>query len=231
MNLLPILSEFDLDIPYLNREGSKEDYEKNWKERRMRFRDEVRCVASLLERNFEKYKTEDCWKVLVECVEDMKDNNNEHKLVGGVSHVKVGLNIDYYFNLHNYEKKLLIYKLLEKGINIVIKEKEWDKKPFQRMYQKVSDCNYNNQWIWNKPKKSPNRKYIAEVSCEHNIDNFKVSIIIKNKAKEIVKEEKIIEERPNEWAFAQHFGSLKWFSSNEVALIDKKGINTYSIQI
>ncbi|MEK4436200.1 hypothetical protein [Paenibacillus sp. FSL K6-2862] len=49
---MPTLKEFDLDIPYPNREGTPEDYEANWRRKRVQFRDEIRCIASLYERYF-----------------------------------------------------------------------------------------------------------------------------------------------------------------------------------
>ncbi|MFS0873190.1 hypothetical protein [Paenibacillus xylanilyticus] len=69
---MPILREFDLDIPYIN-SGTPEDYEANWKQKRIQFRDDIRCVASLVERSFEKYKTSDSWKVLIEVVDVITD--------------------------------------------------------------------------------------------------------------------------------------------------------------
>ena len=49
---MPTLKEFDLDIPYPNREGTPEDYEVNWRRKRVQFRDEISCIASLYERYF-----------------------------------------------------------------------------------------------------------------------------------------------------------------------------------
>lgn len=226
---MPLLTEFDLDIPYVRKDGTKEDYEASWKKKRIQFRDEIRCIASLFEQNFQKYKTDDSWKVLVNCLNTVEDN--DVKCVGGVTEVGVDFKIDYYFGLISLEKKKLILSALKRGIDIIVDKKGWDKTPFEEAYQKVIDCNYENHWIWQKPKKSPDRKHIAEVYCEHDIDKFQANIIIKNKTGEVIKSKKIIEERSNEWAFHKYFGQLKWITSKEVALISKDGIDKLSVQI
>lgn len=80
-----IIKEFDLDLPYFpNQEKIKSimrekgltdidaswlDYEENWKDKRRNFRLDTRCMTAMFERLFEKMKTKDCWKILVECVQ------------------------------------------------------------------------------------------------------------------------------------------------------------------
>lgn len=225
---MTVLREFDLDIPYVKNDGDKEDYERNWKPKRVKFRDEIRCIASLFEAHFEKFKTEKCWKILIECVEQITDE----RIIGDdICTVQVKLNIEEYFQLSNLEKKMLILKLLKQGIDKIINEKGWDKQPFENAYKKVIDCHYKNKWIWKQPKKNPNRKHSAEVFCEHDINEFMISIIIRDSTRAIIKCERIITERPNEFAFAKYFGKLKWLSSSEVALINKNETKQWIVQI
>ncbi|TFB12913.1 hypothetical protein E3U55_16920 [Filobacillus milosensis] len=226
---MPIIKEFDLDLPYVKKGGNREDYEKNWKEKRMQFRDEIRCVTSLFEQNFQKYKSSDSWKVMVNCRTIAE--NNEVKCVGGVTEVSVDFDIDNYFSLINIEKKKLILSTLKNGIDIIVDNNGWDPSLFDEAYQKVIDCNYENHWVWQKPKKSPDRKHNAQVYCEHDIDKFTAHFIIKDNTGEVIKAEKIIEECPNEWYFHSYFGQLKWITSKEVALINKDGTNHLNVQI
>lgn len=225
----PILREFDLDIPYVKVDGNKDDYEKNWKEKRLKYRDEIRCMASLFEQHFEKCKNDDCWKVLIECVEEITDNRI--KCYGGVCHASVKLDIGWYFTLENPEKKKLILGLLKQGIDRIIEEKRWDSQPFELAYQRVISSDYINHWVWKKPKKSPDKKYVAEVICNHDIDEFSVQILIKDKNGNDVKQKKIITEKPNEWDFAKHLGSLEWLSQAEVALINKDETVQWRVQV
>jgi len=68
-----ILKDIDLDLPYkenkafieeiVNKQNMQErdairlDYEMNWKEKRMNFRDEIRCIAELYLHHLGKFQT------------------------------------------------------------------------------------------------------------------------------------------------------------------------------
>lgn len=132
---MPTLKEFDLDIPYKSNQGSRDDYEMNWKDKRLKFSNEVRCICSLYEQNFEKIRTDECWKVLVECVETVTDYRV--RCYGGVCHICIPLDIKRYFSLVNLEKKKIILSVLKQGIDRVVEEKKWDKAPFEHAYQNV----------------------------------------------------------------------------------------------
>ncbi|MCZ8516022.1 hypothetical protein O9H85_27195 [Paenibacillus filicis] len=226
---MPTLKEFDLDIPYKSNQGSRDDYEMNWKDKRLKFSNEVRCICSLYEQNFEKIRTDECWKVLVECVETVTDYRV--RCYGGVCHICIPLDINRYFSLENLEKKKIILSVLKQGIDRVVEEKKWDKAPFEHAYQNVISKGYINQWTWKKPKKSPDRKYSAEVFCTHEIDEFSIWIIIKNSYGVEVNRKKIIREVPNEWDFAEHLGKLTWQNAREVALINKNDTQRWIVEV
>jgi hypothetical protein len=99
---MPILKEFDLDIPYINKAGTPEDYEVTWKQKRVQFRDEIRCVASLFERLFGKFRTFDSWKVLIECVNEV--TNQRILDFTGVCTVQVEFHVDSFFSMNTEEK-------------------------------------------------------------------------------------------------------------------------------
>ncbi|MCG8568691.1 MAG: hypothetical protein MJB14_00990 [Spirochaetes bacterium] len=205
---MKILKEFDLDIPNIN--------DKN---KRSKFRYEVRCIASLYERFFEKFKTENCWKILIDCVD--KVNNKIVRDFLGVYTIEVEFNIDAYFKASNHEKKKNILETLKKGIDIIVKEKDWPIEPFNKAYKKVIENNYINNWIWKKPVKNTKNDYIASVFCEHELDEFNIFMIINSiKGEEILKR-KIITVQPDEFIYSNYLGEFKWLSINQVALIDK----------
>lgn len=159
---MPILKEFDLDIPYPpEREGSPEDYEANWSQKRVQFRDEIRCIASLYERNFEKYKTADSWKVLIECVQEITDHRVH--AVGGVCEVQVQFDVDLFFAMNDDQKKITTLNLFKEGIEKIVPEKGWDPAPFAHAFEKVYEADMQNEWFWRKPFSSPDRKYKARV--------------------------------------------------------------------
>ncbi|WBW95929.1 hypothetical protein [Oceanirhabdus sp. W0125-5] len=213
-----ILREFDLDIPNIG--------DKN---KRVKFRDEIRCIASMYERYFSKFKTKNCWKILIECV-DMVTNEKVRDLLGAYT-IQVKFNIDEYFKLSNTQKKKIVLECLKEGIDKVCDEMKWEKSPFEEAYNKIIENNYENNWTWKKPVRNPTKEYKAEVFCEHHVDVFNISIIIKNyKGEELIRK-MVKDERPNEFSYVWHFGELKWISDNEVVLINQDGNERWSVKI
>ncbi|MGF7036580.1 hypothetical protein J2T17_007654 [Paenibacillus mucilaginosus] len=230
-----LLKEFDLDLPYLvdteinSGDATKKDYEENWKEKRISFRRETRCISALYERFLQKYKTVDTWKVLIECVKEVSDPRVRTAL--GVTTTQVPFDYDFYIKCGESEKKKYILELLRVGIEKIIKDKNWDPSLFLEAYTKIIDVNYLNEWIFKKPVKSPTKEYLAYVYCEHKITAFVISIIICDKDKNILLQKTVIEEIPDEFFFNEHLGKLVWSSPHKVSLINKEGTQSWSITI
>jgi len=74
------------------------------KEARRVFELETRCVTSLFERLFPKFKTEDCWKVLVNC--SATPPRNQYCNLLGVYEIDAIVDIEKFSYLDNEEKKL-----------------------------------------------------------------------------------------------------------------------------
>ncbi|PEY99127.1 hypothetical protein CN326_23440 [Bacillus sp. AFS018417] len=240
-----LLKEIDLDLPFIE-EGThikeimeqhklKKDeairfyYEENWKEKRIKFRDEVRCVAELYLYHLGKYKTIETKKLMINCVE--KIVGPQILNVDGFTDVQVVFEIENYFSLSNYEKKRLILEKIREGVSLVVKKFNWDYSIFEQAYNKVIEEDYQNQYIW-KQKVSPKRKYIGEVFCQHDIEEFSIYMVIKdyNDKKEI-KRVFLQSDRPNEFAFVKHLGKLEWLSQDEIVLINKSGKNQWVVKI
>jgi hypothetical protein len=231
-----ILRDIDLDLPYkenkrfieevINKQGLEEkdairfDYEKNWKEKRIKFRDEIRCIADLYLHHLGKFQTNETKKVMINCVERI--SSEEVKSTSdGFTDVEVEFDYSAYEKLDNEDKKKLILEKLYEGVLKVAEVFKWDMPILNRTYQSVIESNYKNEYIW-KQKTSPSKKYTAEIFCQHEIDKYVVTMIIKKKhTNELVKNEILFIERPHELAFVQHLGNLKWISNTEVILLNK----------
>ncbi|MEK4438975.1 hypothetical protein [Paenibacillus sp. FSL K6-2862] len=216
---MSILKEFDLDIPYIN-SGTPEDYEANWKQKRIQFRDEIRCVASLVERSFEQYKTSDSWKVLIEVVDVITDPGV--KDFSGVCRVQVQFHVDTFFSKNDEEKKEATLDLMRRGIYSIILAKGWDSVPFERALEIAKNQNLINEWYWKKPLVSSNRKYKASLYIVHEVKGIKGILIVANKNNEEILRVEAFRDRPNEWAYLRFLGKLEWSTHNEVVLLDKR---------
>ena len=220
---MPILKEFDLALPII---GPLSD--EMWKEKRMNFSNEVRCICALYERLFPTYKTDCSWKVLVRCVEKPID---QIKTVAGVTEVQISFNINTYNSLKPEDKKAMVLSVLQQGIERVIEVKGWKKEFFLRAYNGVIDAHYTNQWIMKKPKSSPNRQWKAYIYCEHDLTVFQATLYIENKNGELYSKTLLFREAPDEFAFAQRLGEIKWVSNHEVIFYNQRKDHFWKMNI
>ncbi|WP_342565758.1 hypothetical protein NST84_11805 [Paenibacillus sp. FSL R7-0345] len=207
-----------MDIPYSSM-GTIEDYEATWKPKRIQFRDHVRCVASLFKRYFEKFKTSDSWKVLIECVDEITEPGV--RVYSGVCTVQVQFHVDTFFSMNDLEKKETTLDLMRKGIYTIISEEGWNEAPFEKAFEQVMAVKLVNEWFWKKPLLSSDRKYKASLYIVHEVTVVKAYLIILNKNNREVLRLEAFKERPNEWNYARYLGKLVWLSQNEVVLFNK----------
>ena len=187
---------------------------------RQRFVFATRCMSAMYARLFGRMKTEGCWKILVECVNQVEKKEFIDLL--GVYKVQVQANPDGLLALEPDELKRESIEVLMKGIKKVALQNDWELQPFETAYQAVKKLNFTNQWIWRRPLSSPSRKHRAEVLVEHEVDEVLISLVIRDKAGDEVKRKQLLTEKPDEWFYAQHLGKLKWLSKDKVALYNKK---------
>ena len=239
------LKAFDLDLPYIANdesiesimktqkceynEAAKLDYELNWKWKRRSFRLETRCITAMFERLFGKYKTKDCWKVLIECVENISDERIVND--SGVCSAPIQFNLNDFRAKHELEKKKVTLRLLMDGIEKLALRNGWNIDPFREIALQIEELGYVNEWTWRKTVRSSNMKYTAKVICHHNVESMDIFISILQRDGKQVLLEKVISEQPDEFAYTKHLGELKWESDFEVALINKKANEKYLVAI
>jgi len=202
-----ILKEFDLDIPLFD------------KDKRHKFRTQIRCIASHYQRFLpKKFQTVDFWKILVECVKEESDTQNTYL---GVRVVRVSFDYPSFEELDDSGKKILILNKLHTGVLKVAKHYGFDNAIFNHCYERVKLDNCINNWIWNKPKSNITRKLKAHITCSHDINKFTAKLFVLDKNGTLIREDIVFEDEPNEFVFANKLGTLKWITTNEVALYNK----------
>ncbi|TDL69176.1 hypothetical protein E2R58_08295 [Paenibacillus amylolyticus] len=235
------LKEFNLDLPYVlddetiefimkkqnceYNEATKLDYALNWKWKRRSFSLETRCITAMYERLFGKYNTKDCWKVLIECVENITDERIVN--VSGVCSVPIQFSLNDFNEKNELEKKKTTLRMLMEGIEKLALRNNWEVDPFREIALQIEALDYVNEWTWKKSVKSPNKKYNARVICHHNVDSMDIFLSILQRDGTQVFLEKVISEQPDEFAYDRHLGELTWVSDFEVALINKTGTEKF----
>lgn len=191
---------------------------------------QTRCITKLYERVFDKkYKTADCRQLNFHC-----GNYSEMKLLGcfdGFCQVLVPYNTQEFLEYPDNKKKIEILELLKNSLDFVIREKNWDPNPFQEAYERVKELNYINEFIWNKPKLSPNKKYKAEVHCNHDLYDFTIKMVIKDRKDKVLLEKKIVSTEPDELIYDRFLGHLMWISDDEIALYEKNSKRYTSVKL
>lgn len=234
-----LLKEFDLDLAWVKNEeyiatlmaesgcslgeAGKQDYDTNWKWKRFDFSLQVRCMCSFFERLFPRIHNEHFWKVMVLCKPIEGYEPSIRRGGGGVCEVSLPFDYQAFMNLDDYRKKKMTVQTLRSGINDFIKNKGMDSEPFTSTFNKIIDANYENVWLWKKPKTSPNRKHKAQILLEHEVEKIDISAIISNRQGEEITRKLLVTERPDEWFYKKYLGELKWLDNETVALISKRG--------
>ncbi len=212
---MTILKEFDLRIS-----GDKAQKRK--------FSLQIRCITAFYERLFPKFKTPDCWKVLINCVQESPKSGYRNFL--GVYEIDVAVDLDRFAKLSDDEKKEWAYESLYCGIQELLDQTKWDSELFMVTFDKLREQKLQNVWVW-KSVRSPSRNHIAEVLIEHDVQNCVISLIVRDRKGKKLKQEVVITELPDEWAYAQHLGKLIWRSDTKVVLKSKDSRQMWSLEL
>ena len=188
---------------------------------RHRFVNETRSVLALFERHLtpprESGKN---WKISVEIVSKI-EKSKVREALGNITIQIEGDPISF-FELEAEEKKKQTLVWLFRGIEIVTRNLGWDLKPYEDARVAVLDLNFVNQWTWKKRAWWRNgRRLVAEVFVEHEIEEVRIYIQLKNRSKEILDSVLVVTDIPDEFVFDKYFGALHWIDDHTVTLISK----------
>ncbi|NKF49372.1 hypothetical protein G3R49_02095 [Shewanella sp. WXL01] len=202
-----LLREFDLDLPEEN------------KDLRHQFRNDVRCIAAQYFSFFpKKFKTNGFWKVLVEC---SSEEGLPH-IYMKVMTVKVVFDFERYLLLDKIEKKKSILHALNIGLLKVSQGQGWDPLLLEDCFRNVVASAYDFHWVFKKTKKNPARKLVAQITCHHDLDEFTAKLCVSDLSGSLVFECLLVDEDPNEFAFAYKLGDFKWLSNQDIAFYNKQ---------
>lgn len=190
-----------------------------------KFFKETRCITSLYSRLLPKIETDFEKGILINCVDDMNALSKWEKtqyLFPEYITIFLEFDSEKYFSLSsNQEKKEMVLDIVHSGIIKIAEQYNWEIYKFQEVYQKIINLNYNNQFIYKK-KTSPNKKYICNIICEHEVSYVDIYLEIRcKKSNMLIKKERLIRERETyETAFSSHIGKLFWQMNHKVILMD-----------
>ena len=229
-----LLREIELDLPYQKNneaiqllqdckkldylEAVKQDYEVNWKEMRRKFQLMTRCMTSMLERIMKPIHTKDCWKILIECVDDCIDKGYRNLL--GVYTIQIAFNKQQFFLASNLEKKKMVIDVISEAIKLFSDIADFEVTNIRDACAEIKRRNYINEWFWKKSCSEEKKK--AVVKIVHDVDDVKIYIVFSEDNK-FIQEKLLLCTEPDERSYSLFLGELYWISQNEIVLISKSG--------
>lgn len=223
-----IFREINLDFPY-ERESGQEllseddlqlDYELNWKWKRRELQLMTRCMTSMIERIMPRITTKDCWKIIIECVQQ-PTSNKIRNMGGGVCHVQVPFEIDRFREMSSLEKKAHVINKVREALVIIAQNDDFDVTAIANACDEVVNLNYINEWYWKKPVKS--KHLSVQVKVSHEVEKVNLYFVFKDSVKNVSKEVLVVSDLPDEWAYFKYFGKLEWVSDGTAKLTTKNG--------
>lgn len=222
-----LLKEIEMDLPYvrninqeqLSENDTKMDYELNWKNKRRQFQLMTRCMTSMIERIIPSITTKDCWKILIECVENPYRKEMINLL--GVYSIQVPFDINIFWEMNSFEKKKYVVAKIREAIKIIAQYNSFDVEKIESACNKVEDSNYVNEWYWGKPVK--NQHITVRVKVLHEVESVTISLVFKDSIKKIYKEKILVSDIPDERIYNKYLGKLEWISVGTARLSTKNG--------
>ena len=175
------LQYFELDKPYVENqqrieelmdsaaltyeEARIEDYRQNWKGLRRVFAYESKCMTSMVERLFKPVITQDCWKIIVECVDTIGNPAIMNLL--GVYTVQVLFDFSSYESSSPLEQKKMLLGALLKGVKRVFQELSIPYSLIEDVVNEIEKNDYENSWEW---KRKKIQSTIFSIQVEHQLD-------------------------------------------------------------
>lgn len=229
------LKEIELDIPYREsedrlqqiqekrgidrQEAIKIDYELHWKAKRRRFQLETRCMTAMIERIMKPVKTENCWKLLFECYEEIEENEVVKLL--GVYVVRTKFSLEKFWESDSYNKKKMIIETILAKVNEIKNNITFDLENINMACEKIISLGYVNEWVWGKPLKL-GKKYV-HIEMKHEVQEMYIYMVFFYAKGEIINKILLAHTVPDEWNYYEYLGELVKISDNSAALVTKKG--------
>ncbi len=219
--LIMIFKEIQMDIPFINNKSGNnniEEYERTWKWKRRQFQLMTRCMTSMIERLIPSIKTEDYWKLLIECVKDNPDAGYKNML--GVCVIQIQFDIEGFFEMDDMEKKQYVIEKILHTIDLLLEYGFLELEVIKETCRSIINNHYVNEWYWKKPIKKKSNS--VQVKLVHDI--YEISIFMVFNPDSDSKEEKLLlKALPDEWDYGKYLGKLEWITDNKAQLVGKDG--------
>ena len=131
---------------------------------------------------------------------------------------------DRYFAQQKPERRKITLETLYEAIVVLCEKAGYDLAPFTAAYKRVKELNYENRYMVDKLKTSPNRKYKAGIQVEITEKVAEISVVVEglpNFGNLVIL--KIAQTQPHSFFIQQLINKGKWVGSNTFIVSNKLG--------
>lgn len=217
---MPIIKDIQLYVPKSN--------ELNWS-----FFHETRAIVSFYSRLLPKLHVKEDKGIQIYCIESLEQKKQidtfEH-IIFDYFPVYVEADVEAFFSLNSeMEKKKHTLEIVHEGMKKAAQEFNWDLHVLEEIYNTIKQADYKNIFPLLK-KSSPNKKYVCNILCHHEVSSIDVYLEIKKRNGTVVNSEKLFSlENTDEQDLFSVYGILQWKLNHKVEFADKDYKKVYRL--
>jgi hypothetical protein len=209
---MPIIKDIQLYVP------KNKDF--NWK-----FFHETRGITFFYSRLLPKLHAKDEKGIQIYCIE----NHEQKKQIDTFAHiifdyfpVYVKTDVEAILALtSDREKKKRTLEIVHEGMKKAAQEFNWNLPVLEEIYNTIKQAEYDNIYPLLK-KSSPNKKYVCNIMCHHEVSSIDVYLEIKKRNGVVINKEKLFSvENTDEQDLFGDYGILEWRLNHKVEFADK----------
>ncbi|MGD7009137.1 hypothetical protein [Metabacillus sp. 84] len=217
---MPIIKDIQLYVP--------KNKNLNWS-----FFHETRCITFLYSRLLPKLKAKKDKGIQIFCVDHLEkaaEIDTFTHIILDYFPIFVETDVEAILALYSdKEKKKQTLEIVHEGMKKAAEEFSWDLSALEEIYHTIKQSDYENLYLLLK-KSSPNKKYVCNILCHHEVSSIDVHMQIKKKNGENIKKELIFKvENTDEQDLFSDYGSLEWKLNHKVVYADKDYKQVYRL--
>lgn len=217
---MPIIKDIQLYVP--------KDKDLNW-----RFFHETRAIVSFYSRLLPKLHAKEDKGIQIYCIESLeleKQIDKFEHIIFDYFPVYVEADVEAFLSLtSDSEKKKRTLEIVHEGMKKAAQDFNWDLHVLEDVYHTIKQADYENIFLLLK-KSSPNKKYVCNIKCHHEVNSIDVYLEIKKRNGTVVNSEKLfsLENRDEQDLFSD-YGILEWKLNHKVEFADKDYKKVYRL--
>jgi hypothetical protein len=217
---MPIIKDIQLYVP--------KDKDLNW-----RFFHETRAIVSFYSRLLPKLHAKEDKGIQIYCIESLeleKQIDTFKHIIFDYFPVYVEADVEAFFSLtSDSERKKRTLEIVHEGMKKAAQEFNWDLHVLEDIYNTIKQADYENIFLLLK-KSSPNKKYVCNIKCHHEVSSIDVYLEIKKRNGTVVNSEKLFSlENTDEEDLFSDYGILQWKLNHKVEFADKDYKKVYRL--